>query len=130
MAKSILLGCFRMLVGSLVSGAIMSVGAVVIGLFNLPSAIGASYKALYNETRVGPYVKMAIGATIPVISVLSPVLLGLAGAGYGMFVGGSNGLITGIFKAVVEAFVEVKNFHVDMLKMLLIHSGIGNLILF
>ena len=33
-----------------------------------------------------------------------------------MFVGGSNGLITGVFKAVIEAFVEVKNFHVEYAK--------------
>ncbi len=102
------------LAGAVAAAGVETVGNTASSLIKLPQAVGASYKALWNTEVIGPVLKTSIGMLLPAAAVLTPVLVALGSAGYGLFHGFTEGAKHGIGKAVDAATDDVKTFHKEV----------------
>lgn len=102
---------FNGLTGSAASSVIDSVGATASSIIHLPKALYNAYKATWKTQAIGPVLKTAISALLPVGALLAPPLVAIGGLGWGIVSGFGNAVDKGVAGAVKQSFEDVKNFN-------------------
>lgn len=99
------------LVGAAAGGAITGAG---VGLSSIKhSALGTveAYKSLWNNETIGPVLKVALGALLPVAAIGVPVLSAVSGAAVGLYTGFVQGATKGLSDALSASTKNVKAFN-------------------
>ncbi len=102
------------LVSGLATGAVTGVGAGISGIKH--SAIGTveAYKALWTNETIGPVLKTALGALMPVATVGVPILSAIGGAAYGLYSGFVEGATNGLAAGLSKGLEDVSSFDNDL----------------
>lgn len=107
---------FKALAGAACSVPIETVGNTLSTVVNLPKGVYHAYKTVWNTELIGPVLKTAISALIPITAVAAPVLVAVASAGFGIYRGASEGCEHGPGEAINKSIEDVKYFHKDIAK--------------
>ena len=88
------------LVSGLAGGVVTGVGAGLTSIKHSIIGTGEAYKALWTNETIGPVLKTALGAVLPIATVGVPVLSALGGAAVGLYQGFVDGATEGLSKGV------------------------------
>lgn len=99
------------LVSGLAGGVVTGVGAGLTSIKHSIIGTGEAYKALWTNETIGPVLKTALGAVLPIATVGVPVLSALGGAAVGLYQGFVDGATEGLSKGVANSFENVHKFN-------------------
>ncbi|MFA7483006.1 MAG: hypothetical protein WC314_21030 [Vulcanimicrobiota bacterium] len=102
------------LVTGVATGAVTGVGAGLSAVKH--SALGTveAYKALWTNETIGPVLKTAMGALLPVATVGVPILSALGGAAYGLYAGFVEGATNGMAAGLSKGLKDVSKFENEL----------------
>jgi hypothetical protein len=102
------------LVSGVATGAVTGVGAGLSAVKH--SAIGTveAYKSLWTNETIGPVLKTALGALLPVATVGVPILSAVGGAAVGLYRGFVEGATNGLAAGLSKGFEDVSSFDRDL----------------
>lgn len=93
------------------TGVVTGVGAGISSVKHSLLGTAEGYKALYKNETIGPWLKTAIGALMPVATVGVPVLSTVFGAAYGLYSGFVAGATEGFSAGMSQGFEDVSDFN-------------------
>lgn len=99
--------------GAAIGAVIDSVGATASSIVHLPKALYSAYKTTWKTKAIGPVLKTAISALLPVGALLVPPLTAIGGLGWGMASGFGNASHEGLSSAIEESIENVEDFHTE-----------------
>lgn len=94
-----------------VSGVVTGVGTGLASVKHSLVGTGEAYKALYKNETVGPWLKTALGAVMPIATITVPALAALGGTAVGMYQGFVEGATNGFASALSKSFETVSDFN-------------------
>lgn len=97
----------EMLTSAFLSGAIETVGNTAVTLARLPGVVVKAYKTTWNTPKIGPNMKGLTSVMIPPAAVLTPPLILLGSAVWGIGGGAWRAVDYGVKGAVRKAFGDV-----------------------
>lgn len=97
--------------GSLVGGAIVGAGGAIAGALKAPRIGFEALRGVWKSKMLGPVLKSTLTPVIIAAGLVAPVFTTLAGVGYGMFVGFTEGAEKNPFQSGVKAVDVCKQMH-------------------
>lgn len=97
------------------TGAVTGLGAGLSSIKHSLLGTAEAYKSLYTNETIGPWLKTAIGALIPVATVGVPVLSAVGGAFYGLYSGFVAGATEGFSSGMSQGFKDVSDFNKELM---------------
>lgn len=100
--------------GAAIGAGIETVGNTASSIVNLPKAVHQAYKTVWTTELIGPVLKTALSALLPVGALAAPILTALVSCGIGIFHGAAEGMENGLGAAVKATAEDVKTFHTEL----------------
>ena len=102
------------LVAGAATGAVTGVGVGLSAVKHSAFGTVEAYKALWTNETIGPVLKTALGALLPVATVGVPVLAAVGGAAVGLYRGFVEGATNGLAAGLSKGFEDVASFDKDL----------------
>jgi hypothetical protein len=106
------------LVTGVTTGVVTGVGAGLSSVKHSLLGTVEGYKALYTNETIGPWLKTAIGALMPIATVGVPVLSAIGGAAYGLYSGFVEGATEGFGAGLAQGFEDVSDFNKEIMPLI------------
>jgi hypothetical protein len=102
------------LVAGVAGGVVTGVGAGLTSIKHSLIGTGEAYKALWTNETIGPVLKTAMGALLPVATVGVPILSAIGGVAVGLYRGFVEGATEGLSSALSQSFKDVSDFNTKL----------------